>query len=366
MDQTGAEMIPRVAPIEVGSARPRVAWLDIGKGIAIILVVIGHALGGVIDAHMRGTWMRYAFLGIYTFHMPLFFFLSGYLVHARLSRSPDRFARSLVTSIVYPYFLWSIVQMAIITSIGGLANHPFASLKVGEIFQLLWVPASQFWFLYALFWMHLLSLLLLRRIGGVAFLLCAFAIKLVALPIGGIALVTATSLPYYALGVLAGEKGTRPPRMPPARTAILAATLAALTVAVVGARVWASTARLDPAKLVVMPTAVLQHSTGGVLAVTAALLAIVATLLAIATVVVLGTRRFAGSDWFDYLGRMTMPIFVFHIMVIAGLRIALVRLGHIHQPALLLPVLVAAGLALPILAFRVFERLHLAAALGLA
>ena len=44
-------------------------WIDIAKGIGIILVVIGHTIGSqrVNDI-------------IYTFHMPLFFILSGYLL----------------------------------------------------------------------------------------------------------------------------------------------------------------------------------------------------------------------------------------------------------------------------------------------
>lgn len=43
-------------------------WIDVLKGIGIILVVIGHIS---LDNGMS-NW-------IYTFHMPMFFALSGYL-----------------------------------------------------------------------------------------------------------------------------------------------------------------------------------------------------------------------------------------------------------------------------------------------
>lgn len=46
----------------------RLEWLDILKGIGIVSVVLGHVLG----------W-RY----VYSFHIPLFFFISGYVFHDR-------------------------------------------------------------------------------------------------------------------------------------------------------------------------------------------------------------------------------------------------------------------------------------------
>lgn len=44
----------------------RIAWIDMAKAIAILLMVVGHEVGGSIY-----TW-------IFSFHMPLFFILSGY------------------------------------------------------------------------------------------------------------------------------------------------------------------------------------------------------------------------------------------------------------------------------------------------
>lgn len=43
----------------------RIEYIDLAKGVGIILVVIGHSISGI----------GYKF--IYSFHMPLFFFLSG-------------------------------------------------------------------------------------------------------------------------------------------------------------------------------------------------------------------------------------------------------------------------------------------------
>lgn len=45
----------------------RIEWIDVAKGIGIILVIMGH------------TFQLDLVSPIYAFHMPLFFFLSGLL-----------------------------------------------------------------------------------------------------------------------------------------------------------------------------------------------------------------------------------------------------------------------------------------------
>lgn len=51
--------------------KKREQWADILKGIGAILVVIGHLV----------LYEGNAKVYIYSFHMPLFFFISGYLYH---------------------------------------------------------------------------------------------------------------------------------------------------------------------------------------------------------------------------------------------------------------------------------------------
>ena len=56
----------------------REKWLDALKGVAIILVVIGHIIdGNLAKGTLTSMWVRYIYNGIYLFHMPLFFTLSG-------------------------------------------------------------------------------------------------------------------------------------------------------------------------------------------------------------------------------------------------------------------------------------------------
>ena len=55
--------------------RQRIAWIHIAKGIAIILVVIGHCIpDATSNTGISVSAYRWLHSVIYSFHMPLFFF----------------------------------------------------------------------------------------------------------------------------------------------------------------------------------------------------------------------------------------------------------------------------------------------------
>ena len=74
----------------------RIAWIDVAKGIAILLMVIGHM---EVGPYVRGL--------ILTFHMPLFMILNGYLIKEYDVRRT--FVRSVRTLLV-PYFIFGVIQ----------------------------------------------------------------------------------------------------------------------------------------------------------------------------------------------------------------------------------------------------------------
>lgn len=76
----------------------RVEWIDTAKGIGIILVVLGH------------IWLtRESYHYIYSLHMPLFFFLSGYLVNFAKYDRFRQFIMAKLSSLVIPYFWFSFL-----------------------------------------------------------------------------------------------------------------------------------------------------------------------------------------------------------------------------------------------------------------
>lgn len=136
---------------------------DYAKGIGILLVVYGHVAHGLLSAKipMDREWHVLVESVIYSFHMPLFFFLSGALFPGSLAR---RGARKLVESkfevVFYPYIVWSLIQGMTEVALAGFTN---GTATLGQVLSLLWLPRAQFWFLYALFVIYLMSAVLYRR-----------------------------------------------------------------------------------------------------------------------------------------------------------------------------------------------------------
>lgn len=75
----------------------RIVWIDNAKGIGILCVLFGHlALNEGNNLHLF-TW-------IYSFHMPLFFFLSGLTYRYKPAKEV---IRSRIKSLGIPYILFS-------------------------------------------------------------------------------------------------------------------------------------------------------------------------------------------------------------------------------------------------------------------
>lgn len=77
----------------------RLYWIDSLKGIGIILVVLAHhSLPIALDTY------------IFAFHMPLFFFISGYLFDfGKYESSASKFARGRFSSLIIPYFCFALL-----------------------------------------------------------------------------------------------------------------------------------------------------------------------------------------------------------------------------------------------------------------
>lgn len=85
--------------------RDRDAWIDYAKAIGIILVVYGHVARGIFTAGLDMDPRIYEITDniIYSFHMPLFFFLSGlFLLPSLAKRSHTNLLFNKVDTILYP------------------------------------------------------------------------------------------------------------------------------------------------------------------------------------------------------------------------------------------------------------------------
>lgn len=175
----------------------RLRYLDIARGIAIISVVLGH--------------LNYAPFTrvVFTYHLPIFYFISGYFLEDRLGKGA--FVRKKARRLLLPYFFSALVMLlcvmlrnvlqgqgpltrfretvlSILYAAGDSWTKPFPVKAIGAL-----------WFLWALFWGEVALRLLLDvpwplRLSAVAgiFTLCAGTWRLMWLPLsvqaGGTAL----------------------------------------------------------------------------------------------------------------------------------------------------------------------------------
>lgn len=134
----------------------RTHWVDYAKALGIILVVYGHVMRGLFNGGVALPEHLYRLSDsiVYSFHMPLFFFLSGLFFYASLiKRGGVKLTLNKLDTIIYPYLLWSILQGSVEVV---MSNYTNGNLTGAEVVQL-WQPRAQFWFLYALFFVFAVS-----------------------------------------------------------------------------------------------------------------------------------------------------------------------------------------------------------------
>lgn len=138
--------------------KKRIEYIDIAKGIGILLVVMGHNDFAVVSPFMYKV--------IYSFHMPLFFFLSGYFLNT--AAGFWNFLRKRFNSLMKPYFFILFLIYAGGISFGkmGFQNAFTRIVKslYGTGYYLDWV---QLWFLPHLFVVSIYAFLFYAVMGRV-------------------------------------------------------------------------------------------------------------------------------------------------------------------------------------------------------
>ena len=137
-------------------AKERNLYIDILKAVTIFMVVIGHCIqyGGGSENLAWGAFLyNPVFIFIYSFHMPLFMLISGYLFAFSCKRkSTKELLVGKVKQVIIPLFCWSFVSMVveIIKIIVGVSTSTFSIVWMGQtILSAFWHGP---WFLWAIWW----------------------------------------------------------------------------------------------------------------------------------------------------------------------------------------------------------------------
>jgi fucose 4-O-acetylase-like acetyltransferase len=320
--------------------------VDVLRGIAIVLVVLGHANRGAVDDGLRSALdLRFLDFAIYSFHMPLFFYLGGYFTARSLAQQEtSQFLKSRAVRIVWPYLLWSGIYFVAgqVMSLFTTVNKP---VTLQDLTDVGWQPLSTLWFLYALLVMQLLATVSYKR-GTMMLAICLMADAAYTLLVGvgsqSIVERVIVHAPFFFGGVMMAG-WSRPPISSPSSPPMVA-TVCLLFVG--GTTCFYAVGIRVPVQLVTVPLAVLGIVAAGSFSARAS------------------KHRSLSALVLAELGRASLAIYLLHTLFLA-LVPRLLRSATVDLTSTRLLFGTLVGLGLSYAACAVLKRMKLAGALGL-
>lgn len=147
--------------------KKRLYYLDIAKGIGMVLVLLGHLQDDTIFSF--SPYILSLCSWIFSFHMALFFIISGMLLDIKKDNEKDirDFIKKRFRSIMIPYFWFSLIYIFIV--LYSLLISKVVPLKT--LFIQLWYVLGMYgmnvlWFLPALFAAEILFVFITQRFKG--------------------------------------------------------------------------------------------------------------------------------------------------------------------------------------------------------
>ena len=288
---------------EKTAVRTREKWVDDVKVTACILVVLGHFFQSMTKANILPENDLYQWFNttIYYFHVPLFFICSGYLyqkysnVNSVSSWCKNVSKKALALGVPYATFttatwvLKKLFSSSVNDQIGGLGDTLFLH------------PTSPYWYLYALFFIFLVTpTFSSARAAAVGIIISLFAKLLILTGIGYEIYAVSTFLSneiWFVLGMSICVFNVQP------KGKKVLGMICGLLFIILSILVY--TAEIS----------------GSVVSFAMGLLACVAVIMMAA-----GFEEKFGRGM-DFLAKYTMPIFLMHTLFAAPLRSILMKIG---------------------------------------
>ena len=190
----------------------RIDWIDALTGFVIICLVLSHVIKGYMDAHAfpESTALMHGIYNVlYSFHMPLFFVIGGYLFDKAYidGDRPDRqlkkqslnpqTANLAVVYILYSILLW--VSKIVFT---GEVNHQASMMDI----LMIWAkPIQLLWYLYVLLLLYAIFRIRCFRNGNAYVWLGLAAVSLASGYLPKVPWFQVNQLVYYAFFFCTGQ-----------------------------------------------------------------------------------------------------------------------------------------------------------------
>ncbi|MAS06771.1 MAG: hypothetical protein CL534_19085 [Ahrensia sp.] len=322
----------------------RLGWVDAAKGIAIVLVVFGHAWHGIRARGLIAEPLFHAVDSrIYAFHMPVFFAVSGLFLAGSVSRKlPRDFVVDRIMRLVWPMMLWTYLFLAMKLLAGDFANN---TVTAADLVRLPFPGYLHLWFLWALFLQHM-ALLLTRPLLkngcysiAVLYALAIISVVIALMPLSsGIAYWFGNAIrnaPFLVMGIIIGQTRLLDRLGTGARLVAASAFLCVIAF-------WPPLAGEAATRL------------AGSLILTFGLIAVVSGF---------GRSIPASAAWLVSLGSASMAIYLCHTLFSAAVREAMLLLG-VNAPGIHLVVGTLAGIVGSLVVLWLSNRIGIRKILG--
>jgi fucose 4-O-acetylase-like acetyltransferase len=322
----------------------RTGWVDYAKGIGIILVVYAHLLSSGYHAGLEigESFFLLSDSLVYSFHMPLFFFLAGLFAgQSYLKRGAKRFFFDKVRILAYPYLIWSFLQAAVELF---FAAHSFRGADCSSLLAIPYLPWAQFWFLYALLAMYTayaVLRILPERIFILALLLTAWVlffkpINTEILAMHGFS----TGFLFFVFGVQAKEYLQRN------ESFSLSAALTSISLLLFLCSGWYIF------EWIIAPTRLTDGSHPWYFL----YLSVVGITTCIGLAQLLAAKKWCG--FIQIFGRFSLQIYLVHMLAGVAARILLLQVLGVSDPFLHMVIGVGVGLTAPVILYKITLKIH--------
>lgn len=170
------------------TVKQRETWVDNVKVTACILVVLGHFFQSMNASHIIPSidlfyWFNQT---IYYFHVPLFFICSGYLYQqystVNNAQTWGRNVTKKLLSLGVPYIIFSFATWVLKTAFSDSVNS-----QIGNLGDVLFLhPTAPYWYLYALFFLFLITPTFKNKKAAAVGFCAALVLKIICIIFGKI------------------------------------------------------------------------------------------------------------------------------------------------------------------------------------